>query len=582
MRHKYAAIAVGFASLVSGQLAMGAAGVARFSPTHPGETSFWIDDPVYGQVPRLAAALTLDYAHDPLVLGVRSQGKFDETQSVIEHQLWGHAQLGVALANRLAVSLSVPVRFWEDGTAQFGVKPDTGLGLGDIRASALIRLLNDGQTDAYSAHLGLSAWVPSANSDHAGDEGAHLQARLILSGRVDWFRWGALGSFTYRKEATVGTLPAGAGNTVGPELAMGVRAGWASSDGTFLVQPEFMLWAATPGGHWFQRSFTAIETNIGAHVRLPGGFVISLAPGLGALRQPGTPDLRVLMRFGWMAPDVRPEVVSEPVIVPPPPPPPPPPPDTDRDGFLDRDDACPTVKGVASENAKKHGCPADADDDGVLDADDACPAVAQGPTPDPTKKGCPALDDDGDKVWNHEDQCPAVSALPLADPEKRGCPLPDRDSDSVADAADACPDKPGAPHPDPKRNGCPGLVQVKDGKLVILMPVFFATNKDKVLKKSFPVLTAVSDALAAQPQIAKVRVEGHTDDRGNADKNTDLSRRRAESVRQFLIQKGIDPERLTAEGFGPAQPIETNKTSKGRAANRRVEFKILERKDETP
>lgn len=555
---KSAAIVAVLSVLIFPRTANAGASVARFSPTHPGETTVWVDDPVYGLVPRFAAALTLDYAHNPLVLGIRPQGgQFQEMNAIVAHQLWGHAQLGLSVANRLALSVSVPMRLVDEGDARFGISPTTGLGLGDIRGSAMVRLLNDGQKDAYSAHLGLSLWFPSAGSSHTGDDFLRAQARLVWSGRIDWLRWGALGAFTYRKEAALGTLAEGAGNTVGSELSGGARVGWASSDDSFLLQPEFILSAATPGGHWLQRSYTAVETSIGAHMRLPGGWVFTLAPGFGALKQPGTPDFRVVARFAWMAPDQRPpEPVLTPdvVVVAPPPPPPPPAP------------APP---------------PPDQDSDGIVDAKDACPTQARGANPDPTKDGCPAADDDGDTIWNHEDLCPSVTALPIADPQKRGCPLPDRDGDTVGDAIDACPDKPGAPNTDVKKNGCPGLVQVREGKLVILSPVFFATNKAKVLKKSFPVLTAVADALAAQPQIKKVRVEGHTDDRGNADKNTDLSKRRAESVRQFLIEKGVNPSRLDAEGFGPSQPIETNKTSKGRAANRRVDFKILERKDET-
>jgi OmpA-OmpF porin, OOP family len=569
------------ATTLSGNTVLGGGSIARFTPTHPGETSFWVDDPIYGNVPRIAAALTLDYAHNPLVLGIRSNGQFDETEAVIGNQLWGHAQIGVSLINRLAINLAIPMRLWEQGSAQFGVDPSKGIGLGDIRASGLLRLLGNAQTDAYSAHFGLSAWAPSAGSAHAGDEGAHIQARLIWAGKLDWFRWGTLGAFTYRKDATLGTLPGGAGNTVGPEVSFGARAGWASEDGSWLLQPELVVSAGTSGGHWLERSFTSVETSIGAHARLPGGFVVSLAPGFGALKQPGTPDVRILARLAWMAADEKavepaPEPIATVVPVAAPPPP-----DSDRDGVIDDIDACPSVVGVSSNNPKKHGCPADSDDDGVLDSDDLCPHAAMGSNPDPTKRGCAAADDDSDGIWNHEDNCIALSALPVSDPERKGCPLPDKDNDSVGDSSDACPEKAGAPHPDPKKNGCPGLVQVKDGKLVILSPVFFASNKDKVLKKSFPVLTAVADALAAQPQIQKLRIEGHTDNQGNAAKNTALSQRRAQSVRQFLIEKGIAPERLTAEGYGPSQPIEDNKSSKGRAANRRVEFKILERKDDS-
>lgn len=117
---------------------------------------------------------------------------------------------------------------------------------------------------------------------------------------------------------------------------------------------------------------------------------------------------------------------------------------------------------------------------------------------------------------------------------------------------------------------------MEGGKIVILRPVFFATDEDVILEQSFPVLEAVADALRAQPHIKKIRVEGHTDDRGKKEHNMDLSERRARSVRRFLIERGIAPERIEAQGFGPTRPIQSNKTAKGRAANRRVDFVIID------
>jgi len=90
------------------------------------------------------------------------------------------------------------------------------------------------------------------------------------------------------------------------------------------------------------------------------------------------------------------------------------------------------------------------------------------------------------------------------------------------------------------------------------------------------VLSAVADALRATPNIKRLDVEGHTDAQGKAESNVDLSRRRAESVRRWLASHGVEAERLEAHGFGGGRPVATNKTSTGRAANRRVEFVILD------
>jgi outer membrane protein OmpA-like peptidoglycan-associated protein len=328
---------------------------------------------------------------------------------------------------------------------------------------------------------------------------------------------------------------------------------------------------------------------------------VGLAAGTGFVRQAGTPDFRLLARIAY-APMQNREL------------------DTDGDGIADRYDACPTERGVPTGNPRTHGCPpiADRDHDGVPDAEDVCPDEHKGPRPDPMRLGCPTpatptpapiMDRDGDGVPDAKDQCPDQPmgqspdpnrlGCPAADsdkdgvldpvdqclfepagaypdPHRLGCPLPDRDKDTVPDAQDACPDQPGAPSPDPKKNGCPGLVEVKNGQLVILKPVFFALDKDVILPKSFPVLQAVADAMKAAAAIKKIRIEGHTDSQGNPAYNIDLSERRTKSVRKWLIEHAIAEDRLETKGYGQLRPIDTNKTVEGRAKNRRVEFHIVD------
>ena len=166
-----------------------------------------------------------------------------------------------------------------------------------------------------------------------------------------------------------------------------------------------------------------------------------------------------------------------------------------------------------------------------------------------------------------------VPAGDAPDAKHAGCPA-DRDGDSIADSVDACPDKAGAHDPEPKKNGCPGLVKIEGGKIQLLDQVYFATGKDVILPKSNPVLVAVLNAVRTLPAGRTVRIEGHTDDRGNAARNTDLSQRRADSVKRWLVDKGVAAAQLEAKGFGSARPLEPNKNEKARARNRRVEFHI--------
>ena len=270
------------------------------------------------------------------------------------------------------------------------------------------------------------------------------------------------------------------------------------------------------------------------------------------------------------------------VLFPPPAPPPPPPAapvrlDADHDGVMDDEDQCPLDAQGAKPDPARKGCPLhDKDGDGVLDGDDQCPEQPAGPTPDPARAGCPDGDDDKDGVLNSQDKCRDQAPGLFPDPTSPGCPLGDRDKDTVPDLYDACPDKAGAPDADPKKNGCPGLVLIGPDEIKILKPVFFATSKDVILARSFPVLRAVAAALTATPGIKKVSIEGHTDGQGTPESNVDLSRRRAESVRAWLVQNGVAAERLETQGFGDTKPLTTNKTARGRAENRRVEFIIVD------
>lgn len=256
--------------------------------------------------------------------------------------------------------------------------------------------------------------------------------------------------------------------------------------------------------------------------------------------------------------------------------------DTDGDAVMDPDDLCPSVPAGAHPDPARRGCPIpDTDRDGVLDPDDQCVNEAQGEHPDPARRGCPDGDADNDTVLNSEDQCRDLAQGDRPDPARRGCPLADRDNDSVPDATDHCPDQPGAPSADPQRNGCPGLVRVQNGMIQILAPVYFATNRDTILQRSFPVLDAVVDAIKASPDIRRINVEGHTDDVGNDERNQNLSQRRAWSVVEYIHAHGVEAARLRALGFGETRPLRPIDGLRGRARNearaqnRRVEFRIV-------
>lgn len=123
----------------------------------------------------------------------------------------------------------------------------------------------------------------------------------------------------------------------------------------------------------------------------------------------------------------------------------------------------------------------------------------------------------------------------------------------------------------------PVAVEVKaEEKIVITQKIHFEFDRSTIRPISYPILDDVADLLMRNPQIHHVRIEGHTDWIGSDAYNMGLSQRRADSVRTYLINKGIDPGRLIAVGYGETRPIADNNTVLGRAKNRRVEFTVLD------
>jgi outer membrane protein OmpA-like peptidoglycan-associated protein len=126
--------------------------------------------------------------------------------------------------------------------------------------------------------------------------------------------------------------------------------------------------------------------------------------------------------------------------------------------------------------------------------------------------------------------------------------------------------------PAPKKS----LVTIKDGKIEILQQVHFATGKAQILADSFNLLQQVVDAVVKN-NVKRIKIEGHTDNRGDKAANQALSEARAKAVGEYLVAQGIDAQRVESVGYGDAKPIAPNLTARGRELNRRVEFIILEK-----
>jgi len=193
-----------------------------------------------------------------------------------------------------------------------------------------------------------------------------------------------------------------------------------------------------------------------------------------------------------------------------------------------------------------------------------CPStVAKAPEPEPEPEPAPPGDADGDGVTDDRDRCPTTPAGAKVD--VNGCEL-DSDGDGVVDSRDACPGTPAGVKVDAK--GCEVMA-----KVISLDGVYFHTNSAELKGDSYAVLDSAAATLTSMPNVS-VEVAGHTDSQGDAGYNQNLSQQRAETVRSYLISKGVSASRLSATGYGEAQPVADNSTSSGRAQNRRVELRV--------
>src|SRR5450432_4034328 len=252
--------------------------------------------------------------------------------------------------------------------------------------------------------------------------------------------------------------------------------------------------------------------------------------------------------------------------------PPPPPPvaalvkDTDGDGIPDTEDNCPNEPGPRENK----GCPdTDTDGDGIVNRKDKCPDKA-GP---PERDGCPEEDKDKDGIVDSKDKCPD-------DPEDKdgfedadGCPDPDNDKDGIPDDKDKCPNEPETKNGYQDADGCPDEIPAAIKKFTgVIEGINFKSGKASILNGSYAVLDRAVTVLKQYPDV-RLEISGHTDSRGKADFNRDLSQRRADAVKLFFISQGVDSSRLTSIGYGSDRPIADNATDFVCKGKRTTEFR---------
>jgi outer membrane protein OmpA-like peptidoglycan-associated protein len=539
----------------------------RFQPAPAGDALF--ASPSAGVDAHLAldASAVFSFADAPLALRSKNAaGTYTDLGAVVGHQAVLSALVSASLFSRAKIELALPITVDQGGAspnvAGTTLPSPSGAALNDLRLGVRITAL---EARGYwpGAAIAFSAWLPTGDaSGYTGAGVARFEPRLILGadyGRVVW-------------SASVGRELGPTSGLLGSQVTF--SAGVAARFDRFQIGPEIFGSAAVDrasGGQGVPLSDRAgggLEALLGAKANV-GPLTFGAAGGLGFLRGPGTPDFRLIGSIS-----IRPFEIKK---APP--------------GFSLFSDGSADARGTPGNQgegdtsaaphagagtAPKPAAPLDTDGDTVPDSEDQCPRVVGDPRPDAPKRGCPP-DKDRDGIPDVEDRCPDVPGV-FAPGDRNGCP-PDSDGDGLADPDDACPNEAGPKTDDPKTTGCPASVRIVGAQIVILQQVNFETAKARILPASFPLLQQVAAVLTEHPDIARVAVDGHTDDRGSEASNLELSRARAVSVMRWLTEKGIDARRLEARGFGPRRPVADNKTEEGRAKNRRVEFQIKKRTD---
>ncbi len=234
------------------------------------------------------------------------------------------------------------------------------------------------------------------------------------------------------------------------------------------------------------------------------------------------------------------------------------------------------VETVPLEGGDEQGKPADGDNDGVPDVSDACPNKPETINQIDDDDGCPEVDPDNDGLFGEADKCPQETEDKDGYEDGDGCPEADNDSDGRPDTIDGCPLAAESLNGYDDDDGCPDEVPSQLQQTTgVVQGVRFRGRSARLSRRARARLDRVATILKGYPSV-RLRISGHTDNRGKKARNKALSLKRAEAVKSHLVRRGIDAGRLEAVGVGGEKPIADNKKRKGRAQNQRIELELIQ------
>jgi len=431
-------------------------------------------------------------------------------------------------------------------------------GVGDVRVTPKVVAL-DRDRLPIGMSVAIPVGVPTGNGgSFLGEEGVSLTPTTIfefsdgpIRSRKYSFRSAMMAGYHVRPGAQVRDVPVN--NAVVYGVAMGLHSSIMEIIGEF------------HGSIWGDRAAQQPAEVLGGVKILAGEYVsLNLGGGMGVLPGLGSPDWRV---FGGVsvAPSFDPNMR-----------------DTDKDGIMDAMDRCVREPEDLDNYQDEDGCPdKDNDADGLLDPVDRCPLQPEDEDGFQDGDGCADPDNDKDGILDVSDRCPNEPESNNGYQDEDGCPdsepVLDTDGDGYNDDVDRCPYDAEDFDGEEDEDGCPDKrVVIEKNFIKITEKIYFEFGKAEIQERSFSLIDEIAETVVDNPQLKKIRIEGHTDGVGSDVANLKLSQARADSVRAAISSRGVDSRRLDAVGFGEMRPIDSNDTDDGRAANRRVEFIIVD------
>lgn len=482
----------------------------------------------------------------------------DAFDPVVGQQLFMDLSVGIGLFYGVDIGIVLPTVLRQRGPVDAGLGDLTGAGIGDLRLVPRVQIIEEADWGVDVALIPEITLPTGSERRFLGDPGASFRPQVVVGRRFGPAKLSGSIAWRIRQNAVVEDVE------LTDEVALTAGASLdVIQDGplplTILAELTGTSQAFSPFSGGGQGG---MELLAGARTRVASDFVVTAGGAVGLAEAIGVPTYRVLLGVAF-APSA---------------------PDYDRDGIPDAVDRCPRRAEDKDGYKDSDGCPdLDNDGDGIYDDEDECPDERETMNGIADDDGCPdgeEGDRDADGIPDDEDRCPDRAEDYDGYLDDDGCPDPDNDYDGVPDAMDQCPEEHETINGIDDDDGCPDEgepeTEIIEERIELKGTVLFESGKSTIRAVSKPLLDQVALTILANPQIRLVRIEGHTDDRGPAEDNFFLSQDRADSVRRYLIERGVEAERLVAEGYGEEQPIDTNSTSAGRSRNRRVEFVIVE------